>query len=743
LDDGEVVAVSGSDEDARGGDLSELVEKLLEEAIALEPEARLAYIQQSSRHDPELREELISRLHYAEAADDFFDDLTELVFSLPFSSDENQTPTDEAQEFVLGEEDVLAHYRIVSLIGRGGMGTLYRARDERLDRDVALKFLPSSLSTERKARERLLTEARAVAALNHPNVCAIYEIAETADGHMFFAMPLYDGITLKEKLRQGQLSIEESVSIAIQIARGLAAAHEHGIVHRDVKPGNVMLSPDGTVRLLDFGLAIPIDGCLTNSNSTRGTVAYMSPQQARGDPIDARSDLWSLGVVLYEMIGGRRPFHRGNSAPILDQIFHRDPEPLSKHRHEIPRALAGIVERLLQRDPAKRFDSAAQLLEDLQRALPAGSATSRASRSIGYHVLLLVGVAAVFALIGFLSWRRASETRPRFSDHSSTRNIAAYEHYVRSMDQPLVRTDSGARIALDHVQQAIALDTAYAAAYARLARLQLTIANGTDPDMSRRDRLALAERAALKAVALDDSSAEAHAALGKIMKYMNRRIAAVAELRRATALDPSNAESLGALAELLVEVGDPHEALLQARRAREQDSLSAIPTAEVANALLANDRCDEALAELAKLRSLKPPLKRAVGIAAQCYARQKKWPQAIAEIERIIPTGGNRAQGMLGYYLGRSGREAEARKILDDLIRRSRDINGNAYNVAMVYAGLDDRDKTIEWLERSVDDLSFIADWMPDIMKDFSQDARFFPIARRLGITVTTGCPGC
>jgi serine/threonine protein kinase len=716
--------------------VSDVADRILDEAMTFEPEARTAYLEQASQHDPALRNELMARFHSAEAADDFFDRLSELVFSSDFSSDD-EPPADAPQEAVLTEQDVLGHYRIVSLIGRGGMGTLYRARDERLARDVALKFLPSDLSTERKARERLLTEARAVAALNHPNVCAIHEIAETADGHMFFAMPLYDGITLKEKLRQGPLSIEESAGTAIQIARGLAAAHARGIVHRDVKPGNVMLSSDGTVRLLDFGLAIPIDGSFTNSGSTRGTVAYMSPEQARGEPIDARSDLWSLGVVLYEMIAGRRPFHKGNPAAILDQVFHWDPEPLSSHRQEIPAALATIVERLLQRDPAKRFDSATQLLDDLQKALPpAGS--SRASPSLRHRVLAVGGAALVLVLLGFLSWRRIAETRPRPSDHSSTRNIAAHEHYLRSMDQPLVRTDSGARVALDHVRQAIALDPGYAAAYARLARLQLRIANGTDPEMSRRDRLGLAEQAALKAVALDDASGEAHAALGKIMKYLNRRPLALAELRRAIALDPSNAESLGALAELLVEVGYPAEALVQARRAREQDPLGAIPTAEIANALLANERCDEALAELAKLSSLRPPLNRAIDIAAQCYARKKMWPEAIAEVERIIPTGGNRAQGMLGYYLGRAGREAEARKILDDLIRRSRDINGNAYNVALVYAGLGDRDHMIEWLERSVDDLSFIADWMPDIMRDFSRDARFSPIAHRVGIAVGT-----
>jgi eukaryotic-like serine/threonine-protein kinase len=718
--------------------VSELADKILDEAMTFEPHARMAYVEQSSQHDPALRNELISLLHSAEVADVFFDRLGELVFSTAFSSDEDPTLTDGSEESVLGDGDVLAHYRIVSLIGSGGMGTLYRARDERLNRDVALKFLPSGLSAEGEARERLLTEARAVAALNHPNVCAIYEIAETADGRMFFAMPLYDGMTLKEKLRQGPLSIEESVNIAIQIARGLAAAHALGIVHRDVKPGNVMLSADGTVRLLDFGLAIPIDGSLTSSGGTRGTVAYMSPQQARGEPIDARSDLWSLGVVLYEMIAGRRPFHRGNPAPILDQIFHWDAEPLSRHRQEISEALARIVERLLQRDPGKRFESAAELLDGLRSVLPTAAASSRASRFLRDRVLVLGAGALVFVLIGFLSWRGVAEPKLHPQDHSSTRNIAAYEHYVRSMDQPLIRIDSGARIALDHVQQAIALDTGYAAAYARLARLQVRIANGNDLEMSRRERLAMAEKAALKAVALDDSSGEAHAALGKVMKYLNRRPLAVAELRRAVALEPSNNESRETLAELLVETGHLEEALVQASRSFESDSMSPTAISEVANALLASDRCDEALPKLAKLRSLQPPLNRAPLLASQCYARKKMWPQAIAEMERIVPNGGPRADALLGYTLGRAGRDAEARKLLDDLTRRFRKHNDGAFFVALVYAGLGDRDHAIEWLDKSVDDVSFVADWMPEIIRDFSQDARFSPIAHRLGIAVGT-----
>lgn len=668
-----------------------------------------------------------------QAADDFFDRLSELVFSSTFSQGDNELPPDDAQESVLTEGDELGHYRIVSLIGRGGMGMLYRARDERLDRDVALKFLPADLSTERKARDRLLSEARAVAALNHPNVCAIHEIVETADGQMFIAMPLYDGITLKEKLQQGRLSIEEAVSTAIQVASGLAAAHARGIIHRDVKPGNIMVSPDGTVRLLDFGLAIPIDGSLTNSGATRGTVAYMSPQQARGEAIDARSDLWSLGVVLYEMIAGRRPFHRGSPAPILDQIFRLDPEPLSTQREDVPIELVKTVERLLQRDPVERFENAGQLLDNLQNVRSPTADRSRASRSLKGRLLFVGSGALALVLIGFLSWRRQEEPKLSRADHSWTRNVAAYEHYVRSMDQPLFRTDSGVRIALEHVQQAIALDPGYAAAYARLARVYIRMANGGQ-GMSRRNLIALAEQAALRAVALDDSSGEAHSALAKVRKNQYRRSEGLAEFERAAALAPSNSELHEAFAELLVETGHPEEALVHAQRSIELDSMSPGAIAEVAHALLANDRVDEALARLVKVRSLDPPLVRAGAIAAQCYARKEMWPQAIAEIEHFMP--GLIGRGLMGYYLGRAGRHAEARKILDEMTARFHERNEGAWYVGLIYTGLGDRDHAIEWLDKSVDDLSFIADWMPDIIKDFSKDPRFVPIARRLGIAV-------
>jgi serine/threonine protein kinase len=192
------------------------------------------------------------------------------------------------------------HYRIDAELGKGGMGTVYRARDTHLDRDVALKFLPQHLSTDAETKSRFIHEAKAASSLDHPNICTIYDIEEADDGQLFIAMAYYEGQTLKERLEDGPLPTEEAVHVARQIASALRRAHNAGMVHRDIKPANIALTGDGLVKLLDFGIA-KLAGAtvLTREGSTIGTVHYMSPEQARGEAVDARSDLWSLGAVLF------------------------------------------------------------------------------------------------------------------------------------------------------------------------------------------------------------------------------------------------------------------------------------------------------------------------------------------------------------------------------------------------------------------------------------------------------------
>lgn len=339
----------------------QMVDDLFERARTLEPEARRAFVDKTCGEVPELRDEVASLLDQAEAAEEFFRSLSR---TLPSSA----PPPFPEGDLPAGHK--VRHYEIQERIGAGGMGTVYRAHDKNLNRDVALKFLPAHLSAQTNARERLLAEARAAAALEHPNVCTVHEIGETEDGRPFIAMALCEGETLRDRLQRGPLSSEEAKRIAFQIARGLAAAHARGIVHSDVKPGNVMIAAAGTAKLLDFGLASMADANLTRPGETPGTIAYMSPEQARGDPLDQRTDLWSLGVVLYEMLTGKRPFRGSSDRAVIQAILHKEPEPVSEPRPGTPLHLARVADRLLRKDREERYGSAEELLAELDPARP-------------------------------------------------------------------------------------------------------------------------------------------------------------------------------------------------------------------------------------------------------------------------------------------------------------------------------------------------------------------------------------
>jgi TolB-like protein/Flp pilus assembly protein TadD len=378
----------------------EALEQLYERARTMTPEARAAFLADACRGQPALESELRSLLEHAADAEAFFADLAGAMASP-----------------AAGQR--VGRYRVLGVLGSGGMGTVYRAHDSRLDREVALKFLPPHLTAQPAARERLLVEARAAAALEHPNVCTIHEVGEAGDGRPFIAMACYAGETLKERLTRGPLPPGESAAIATQVARGLAAAHARGIIHRDVKPGNIMLCADGSVRLLDFGLAKLQDVTLTGPGVTPGTIAYMSPEQAQGNPLDHRTDLWSLGVVLYEMLTGSRPFHGGNDQAVMTAILHQEPDPVSQGRPDMPERLAAIVHRLLRKDPEERYGRAAELLAELDPSSPerrgwAPEPTTRPRRS---RIAARAGiVTAAVAVLFVIAWQVVSRGKDRLAE---------------------------------------------------------------------------------------------------------------------------------------------------------------------------------------------------------------------------------------------------------------------------------------------------------------------------------------
>jgi TolB-like protein len=261
---------------------------------------------------------------------------------------------------------VAGKYKILEEIGHGGMGVVYKAEDVKLKRCVALKFLPPHLMDSPELKERFLIEAQAAAALNHPNICVIHEVGED-EGRPYIAMELVDGETLKDRLRRRPLPAAEALAIAGQVAAGLGEAHHKGIIHRDVKSANIMVTAKGQAKVMDFGLAKLRGGSsLTKSQTTIGTVAYMSPEQARGQDLDARTDIWSLGVVLYEMLAGKLPFRGDHDQAVIHQIVHVDPDPLKKARPDVPAGVEEIVGQALAKKPADRYQTMEELGTDLE-----------------------------------------------------------------------------------------------------------------------------------------------------------------------------------------------------------------------------------------------------------------------------------------------------------------------------------------------------------------------------------------
>jgi len=303
---------------------------------------------------------------------------------------------------------VVGHYRVLEKIGAGGMGEVFRAHDERLGRDVALKFVRSSSSRNPDHLRRFEQEARAAAALNHPNIVAVYDVG-VDDGVPYIVSELLEGTTLRQRLTQGPLPLRQAIDYALQIVQGLIAGHERRIVHRDLKPENLFITRDGRVKILDFGVAKlqpleserPIENLttVTKSGSVVGTVAYMSPEQLRAKPVDHRSDIFSVGAILYEMLTGRRAFRGDTEVDTMSAVLREEPPELSLEQARIPEAVRSGVRHCLEKEPEKRFQSA----RDLAFALETLSGTSTPAASPALASRARIAKALPWALVGALA----------------------------------------------------------------------------------------------------------------------------------------------------------------------------------------------------------------------------------------------------------------------------------------------------------------------------------------------------
>jgi len=361
--------------------VSDKIDDILARIIDLPEAERPGAILMEAGDDIALKNELIKLVSSYDKAGGFFDDMARDL-GLPGTRDvppstRPSTMTDPSA--LIGQ--TIAQYHIIDFIGGGGMGSVYRAEDTKLGRHVALKFLPASMGQDQVAQERFLREARAASALDHPNICTVFEIG-AEDGHSFIAMAYYEGSTIEKLISRGPLDVELVVKMGLEMCAGLSSAHGKGIIHRDIKPANV-IHADGVVKILDFGLAKSDNSAvMTQEGMVLGTAAYMSPEQATGKNIDHRTDVWSTGAVLYEMLSGARPFPGGYPQAILYGILNTDPEPLSGLRPGLPMQLIEVVDRALRKNPDDRFASMTDMAEALKAVSDRQHAKSAARQLI-------------------------------------------------------------------------------------------------------------------------------------------------------------------------------------------------------------------------------------------------------------------------------------------------------------------------------------------------------------------------
>ncbi|MFH0930697.1 MAG: protein kinase, partial [Candidatus Zixiibacteriota bacterium] len=310
----------------------------------------------------------------------------------------------------------ISHYKILEKLGEGGMGVVYKSQDTKLDRIVALKFLSKNLLCDAEAKERFVLEAKAASALNHPNISTIHEIDEVGS-ECFIVMEYVEGKSLKELLKEKSFSLNEVLDISIKIAEGLNSAHKKDIVHRDIKSDNIMVTDEGLIKIMDFGLAKlrGVSG-LTKAGTTLGTMQYMSPEQVQGLEVDQRSDIFSFGVVLYEMITGQLPFRGEYEATIIYSIINETPEPLSKYKTDIPEGLQRIVDKALEKDVNLRYQSLSELLADFERMVKGEEVKRVIPKRINWALLGIgAGIISLVFIIIISFWffrgvRRVSAT---------------------------------------------------------------------------------------------------------------------------------------------------------------------------------------------------------------------------------------------------------------------------------------------------------------------------------------------
>ena len=553
------------------------------------------------------------------------------------------------------------------------MGEVYLGTDLHLNRRVAIKVLPPERDDE-DAQHRLVREARIVASIDHPNVCTIYEVGREADCS-YIVMQYVEGVTLLERMHKGPIPLAETLDIASQVTAALAEAQRHGVVHSDIKPGNIMIAPSGVVKVLDFGVAkrraSAIDVSVTTAATVgiaAGTVPYMSPEQLRSEPLDGRSDVFSLGVTLYEIVAGIRPFDRATGTATIAAILSDEPKPVDS-------PLAPVITRALEKTPSRRYPSAAAMQEALH-AVRYGVASNPAP---------------------------TTQTRSQIVSRRSV-DPEAEKLYLRGRAHWNRRHPAEIRQAIACFQQAVEREPYYAIAYAGLADAYLML--GFLQALSPRDVIPKGKAAALRAIALEPELGEPHACLGYIAGLFDWDWpTASRELSEAMRLNPDYPWAPHWYG-VLISPRSFDEAVTYLERARDLDPLSSILNVAIGVPYHQHRRYHEAIRIYSSVIESELAFAPAFYYAGLSYEQLGDYDRAIAHLSRAVEIGGRGALfvGALGHCLGISGNHTAARQLLEELSRRTAEAYVSPYNVMLVHLGLGAHDDAVTWLERACDE---------------------------------------
>jgi serine/threonine-protein kinase len=754
----------------------------------------------------------------------------------------------------------MGRYTVRSELGTGGMGEVYLAQDTQLDRTVALKVLPADFAKSSERMRRFLQEARAASSLSHPNAAHIYEIGE-AEGTAFIAMEYVEGETLGARIISGQLSNQEIADIGMQVADCLEEAHSKGIVHRDIKPSNIMLTSRGQVKVLDFGLAKvlrPANETISSDIATQvktspgvvmGTIQYMSPEQALGREIDHRSDIFSLGAVLYAMATGRAPFAGSSIGETIDRILNFQPEAMARFNYELSPELERIVRKCIEKDRTHRYQSARDLWNDLRSVsgeaqgktattartvgrrqrvskaidslavLPLVNASNDANmeylsdgitesiinalsqlprlrvvarstvfrykghevdaqevgRELGVRAVLtgrvrhlgdvlMIGtelidvqndahlwgehynrkLADIFEVQEEIAREISEKLRVKLTGKAReqlakrhTENAEAYKLYLKGRFHWNKRTRESLKKGIEYFRRAIEKDSNYALAYTGLADCYNSLSRfgWLSPD----EAMPKAKEAAEKALEIDANLAEAHNSRAFVAEnYEWLWSVAEREYKRAIELNPNYATAHQWYGEYLATIGRFEEGLEQLKQAEQLDPLSLIINSDLGLPYFFARQYDRAIEQWQKTVELDPEFWLAHYALALVYEQKGMYSEAITESKRALNlfSDGPWVLAGLGHIYALSGKRDEAYQILDELMERAKKSYISPFDLALIHAGLGEKDEAITWLEKAYEERNQWLTWLKvePRLDALRTDPRFIDLVRRVGL---------